>query len=242
MARILNNAPNNTIAGLADRIKTELALKLGLLVILYPLVFLPYFFLQRHHFFPASTMSSGWFDRLIPFSDQAVWPYFSIYLLLPVGPFFMDRRYQLLRYAAGVALLSLIADLIFLCWPTACPRPHVAGVNTVYGLLIAVDSSFNAFPSLHAAFAVYSALCAGLVLREFGSHRVWRLGIWLWAFLILYATLATRQHVVVDVIAGSAIGAAAYTTVLAPRISIFKSQMPLQAVALDLNQPPSNIK
>ena len=242
MARILNNAQNNTIAGLADRIKTELALKLGLLVILYPLVFLPYFFLQRHHFFPATTMSFGWFDRLIPFSDQAVWPYFSIYLLLPVGPLFMDRRYQLLRYAAGVALLSLIADLIFLCWPTACPRPHVAGVNTVYGLLIAVDSSFNAFPSLHAAFAVYSALCAGLVLRELGSHRVWRLGIWFWAFLILYATLATRQHVVVDVIAGSAIGAAAYTTVLAPRISIFKSQMPLQAVALDLNQPPSNIK
>ena len=242
MARILNNAQNNTIAGLADRIKTELALKLGLLVILYPLVFLPYFFLQRHHFFPATTMSFGWFDRLIPFSDQAVWPYFSIYLLLPVGPLFMDRRYQLLRYAAGVALLSLIADLIFLCWPTACPRPHVAGVNTVYGLLIAVDSSFNAFPSLHAAFAVYSALCAGLVLREFGSHRVWRLGIWLWAFLILYATLATRQHVVVDVIAGSAIGAAAYTTVLAPRISIFISQMQLLAVALDLNQPTSNIK
>jgi membrane-associated phospholipid phosphatase len=242
MARILNNAPNNTIAGLADRIKTELALKLGLLVILYPLVFLPYFFLQRHHFFPATTISSGWFDRLIPFSDQAVWPYFSIYLLLPVGPLFMDRRYQLLHYAAGVALLSLIADLIFLCWPTACPRPHVAGVNTVYGLLIAVDSSFNAFPSLHAAFAVYSALCAGLVLRELGSHRVWRLGIWFWAFLILYATLATRQHVVVDVIAGSVIGAAAYATVLAPRISIFKNQMPLQAVAIDLNQPPSNIK
>ena len=242
MARILNNAQNNTIAGLADRIKTELALKLGLLVILYPLVFLPYFFLQRHHFFPATTMSFGWFDRLIPFSDQAVWPYFSIYLLLPVGPFFMDRRYQLLRYAAGVVLLSLIADLIFLCWPTSCPRPHVAGVNTVYGLLIAADSSFNAFPSLHAAFAVYSALCAGLVLRELGSHRVWRLGIWFWAFLILYATLATRQHVVVDVIAGSVIGAAAYAAVLAPRISIFKSQMPLQAVGLDLNQPPSNIK
>ena len=242
MARNLNNAQNNTIAGLAGRLKTELALKLGLVVILYPLVFVPYFFLQRHHFFPASTMSLGLFDRLIPFSDQAVWPYFSIYLLLPIGPFFMGRRNHLLRYAAGIVLMSFIADLIFLCLPTFCLRPAITGVNAVYRLLIAVDSSFNAFPSLHAAFAVYSALCAGLVLRELGSHRLWRSGIWIWALLILYATLGTRQHVLVDIIAGSALGAAAYAAVFTPGISIFKSKTSLQAVALDLNKTQANIK
>jgi hypothetical protein len=242
MARNLNNAQNNTIAGLAGRLKTELALKLGLVVILYPLVFVPYFFLQRHHFFPATTMSFGLFDRLIPFSDQAVWPYFSIYLLLPIGPFFMGRRNQLLRYAAGIVLMSLIADLIFLCWPTFCPRPAMYRRQCC---LSTTDSRGQFFQCLSVVARGFCGLFG--VVRRTGFARTREssrlaIGDLVWALLILYATLATRQHVLVDVIAGSVLGAAAYAAVFTPGISIFKSKTSLQAVALDLNQTPSNIK
>jgi membrane-associated phospholipid phosphatase len=237
----LNNARNEIIGTLIGRLKSELALKLILLVTLYPWVYLPYIFLQRHHFFPATEMSSSFFDRLIPFSDSAVWPYLSIYLLMPVGPFLMVHRNQILRYAAGTVFISFFADIIFLFWPTSCPRPAISGANAAYQALTAIDNSFHAFPSLHAAFAVYSALCAGLVLRELRSHVLWRFEIWLWALMILYATLSAKQHVLVDIIAGSVLGLGAYAAVFRQRISIFKSKPSLQPVALNLNKPQSNI-
>jgi membrane-associated phospholipid phosphatase len=237
----LNNTKNSAMGTLTGRLKSGLPLKLILLVALNPLVYVPYLFLQRHPFFPPTGMSASFLDRLVPFSDLAVWPYLSIYLLMPVGPFLMGRRNQILRYAAGIVLISFFADIIFLLRPTLSPRPVVAGTSAAYQMLTAIDNSFHAFPSLHAAFAVYSALCAGLVLRELGSRRILRFGIWIWALMILYATLATKQHVLVDIIAGSGLGLAAHAAVFEQRIFIFKRQPPLQPVALNLNQPQSNI-
>ena len=159
---------------------------------------------------------------MIPFSDKAVWLYLSICLLMPIGPFLMNNRKQIFRYATGIILISLFANFIFLFWPTSCPRPNVQGTNIAYQALTGIDNPLHAFPSLHAAFAVYSALCGGLVLREIGSRGFWQISLWLWAFLILYATLATKQHIVADIIAGSAIGFGVYACVFRKWIFISK--------------------
>jgi membrane-associated phospholipid phosphatase len=235
-ATSLNNSKNNNVAILIGRLKSELPLKLILVATLNPLVYLPYIYLQQHHFFPVTGMPSSFFDRLIPFSDLAVWPYLSIYLLTPIGPLLMGQRNQILRYAAGIVLISLIADTIFLFWPTSSPQPAMSGTNYAYQALRAIDNSFHALPSLHAAFAVYSALCAGLVLRELRHGVILRWGIWVWALMILYATLATKQHVLVDIIAGSVLGFGAYTAMFSRQISISKSKLSLQPVALNLNK------
>ena len=152
-------------------------------------------------------------DRRIPFSDLAVWPYLSLYLFVPAGPFLLGRRNQILRYAAGIILISLVADIIFIFWPTTCPRPVVSDANAAYQALTAVDNTFHAFPSLHAAFAVYAALSTRLILRELGGRGGWQFAIWLWVFMILYATLASKQHVLADIIAGSALGIGVYAVV-----------------------------
>lgn len=235
----LNNPKTITSFSIAGRLQSELALKLILVVVLNLWVYLPYLFLQRHHFFPATNMPASFFDRMIPFSDQAVWLYLSIYLLMPVGPFLMNSRRQIFRYAIGIVLISLLANAIFLFWPTSCLRPDVQGANVAYQTLITIDNSFHAFPSLHSAFAVYSALCGGLVLREIGSRRFWRFSLWLWAALILYATLATKQHVVADIIAGSALGLGIYACVFKEWIFIFKRKPSLQPIAINLNKPRS---
>jgi hypothetical protein len=201
----VNNLKNCSSHAVVSRLKSELALKFLLLVVLNLLVYVPYLFLQRHHFFPAREIAESFFDRVIPFSDQAVWPYLSIYLLMPVGPFLMANRRQIFRYAAGIVIISFLADTFFLFWPTVCPRPGVAGTNTIYRALVLLDNPFHAFPSLHAGFAVYSACCAELVLRELGVHWCLRAGVWLWALLILLATMATKQHVLADIAAGSAL-------------------------------------
>jgi membrane-associated phospholipid phosphatase len=207
---ILNSVKNNNSLAILGRLQSELAIKFILLVVLNLLVYVPYLFLQRHHFFPVTNMPMSFFDRLIPFSDKGVWPYLSIYLLMPVGPFLMANRRQIFRYAAGIVIIGFVADTFFLFWPTACPRPDATGTNSIYRALVLVDNPFHAFPSLHAAFAVYSACCAALVLRELQVRWYWRVGVWLWALLILFATLATKQHVVADVAAGSALALGAY--------------------------------
>jgi len=225
----------------ASRLKSELALKFALLVILNVLVYGPYIYLQQHHFFPAITMRESFVDRLIPFQPQTVWLYLSIYLLMPIGPFLMLRRREILQYAIGIVLIGVTADVVFMFWPTICPRPSVAGDNSTYQTLIAIDNSFHAFPSLHAAFAVYSALCGGSVLRETGSRSIWRISLWLWVFLILYATLATKQHVITDIIAGSALGFGIYSCAFMEWISNLKRKPSLQPAAVNLTNPRSTI-
>lgn len=196
--------------GTVDRLLAELPLKLVLLFALNVWVYLPYYYLQRNHFFPATTMPTGPLDRLIPFWSGAVWVYLSIYLLMPIGPFLMSKRKQLLQYAVGIMLIGAIADAFFVFRPTICSRPNPIESSTAYRALIAIDAPFHAFPSLHAAFAVYSAFCASQVLRQINGHPLWSVVPWLWAFLILVATLLTKQHVLADIIAGSALGFGAH--------------------------------
>jgi len=200
-----------------SRVKSNAGLKIVLTLVLNPLVYLPYYFFQRHHFFPAIAMPQGFVDRMIPFSSSAVWFYLSIYLLMPLAPLLMHRKEQLIRYTAGILLISLAADTVFFFWPTFCPRPPVANTGALYRSLVAIDNPFHAFPSLHAAFAVYTALCAQISFRELQIRWIAPAAIWIWTFLILYATLATKQHVTADIAAGSLLATAIYFCVFAQR-------------------------
>jgi len=76
-------------------------------------------------------------------------------------------------------------------------------------------------------------------LRELGSRSLWRISLWFWAFSILYATLATKQHVIADIISGSALGFGIYACVFKEWISIFKRKPLLQPVAINLTKPRS---
>ena len=57
----------------------------------------------------------------------------------------------------------------------------------------ALDRPRNACPSLHAAFAILAVLSFEPLLRVRSSFTAWsiRVAVWLWAGLILYATVAT---------------------------------------------------
>ncbi len=201
------------------RLRALWPLKLALTVLLTACVLGPYLFLQRHTFFAAREVYPGRLDSLIPFSDDAVWLYLSLYLLMPIAPLLMVELDELRRYATGMLTLSLTGDFIFLFWPTFCARPAAAGTNFLYQRLVAFDSPGNAFPSLHAAFAVFSVLCCDRVLAASGDRgrppRAFAPGgrralLYGWTAAILYSILATRQHVFADLLAGAGMGVAAY--------------------------------
>lgn len=191
---------------LTRRLRAEWRLKLGLTLALNVWCWLPYQWLQRHHYFPARELAGHALDHWIPFLPHTVWLYLSIYVFLPLPPLLLGERRQLLRYGAGFAAFSLAGCLAFLFWPTTCPRPSVADAPLLYRALTQLDNPFHAFPSLHAASALYTAACAERVRRELAGGWPWRVGSWLWTALILVATLTTKQHLTSDIIAGGALG------------------------------------
>ena len=105
-------------------------------------------------------------------------------------------------------MLSVAGLAIFLIWPTAVPRFEIDwSRHAFFSFLKAVDASGNACPSLHAAFAAFTAVWFEHLLREMRAGRLVRALNWLWCLGILYSTIAVRQHVALDALSGAPLGA-----------------------------------
>lgn len=120
-----------------------------------------------------------------------------------------DRR-ELVSYGLAAIGLGVFGLAIYRFWPTAAPWPQVDWTqHPAFAFLKSVDASGNACPSLHVAFAVFTAVWFERLLRQLGARRLLRALNWLWCLGILYFTVATRQHVALDVLAGAGRGAVA---------------------------------
>jgi membrane-associated phospholipid phosphatase len=194
--------------------------KMALIIAVYLWISLPYFILQRFSLFPIITLKPGPLDRLIPFNDDTIWLYFSFYLLIPIAPLLMVNGPQLRRYAVGIGLIGLVSHLVFLLYPTAIVRPSVEGANWVYRLMVTIDRPLNAWPSLHASVAIFSVLSCEQPLGQNRRNWLWRGLLWLWVLAILYATLATKQHVLIDLVGGGLLAVVIYLIIISLTIKI----------------------
>ena len=171
--------------------------------------FAVYFRLLRHPLHPLITIPLTALDRLIPFQPGAVYLYLSLWLYVSLAPALLADRLELVSYVLAAAALSGIGFAVFLFWPTAVPRPGVEWPqSSAFAFLKSVDASGNACPSMHVAFAVFTAVWFEHLLWQMGAGLPVRMCNWLWCLGILYSTVAIRQHVVIDVLAGAALGAA----------------------------------
>src|SRR4051812_13661457 len=172
------------------------------------LFFVGYFWLLRHPFFPVSVMPLTVVDRMVGFFPETLPLYVSLWVYVSLPPALLIDRRELFSYAWAAAALSAIGLGIFLFWPTTVPRADVDwSRHSAFGFLRTVDASGNACPSLHVAFAVFTAIWLARLLRQIGAGRIVRVLNWLWCAGILYSTMATRQHVALDVLAGTLLGA-----------------------------------
>ena len=169
-----------------------------------------YLVTQRVIVFPPRTVPTILIDRVIPFNPAWVWGYVSLYLLTPIAPLLTDDRADLWRYTRGLMLCFAVGCACFVLFPVAGPRPSIAPPNWLYGQIASLDRPYNAFPSLHAACAVYSVVFGQIVWRDSSRSRL-RVGLltaaWCWVAIILYSTIATRQHYFIDLVPGSLLGA-----------------------------------
>lgn len=169
--------------------------------------FLAYFWVLDHPLFPVSTMPFTAVDRLISFQPEALPLYLSLWVYVSLVPALLIDRRELASYVVAVIGLSVIGLGIFLLWPTTvlCPDANWSQHPT-FAFLKSVDASGNACPSLHVAFAVFTAIWLGRLLRQMKAGNTVRVINWLWCLGILYSTMAIRQHVALDVLAGTGLG------------------------------------
>lgn len=149
-------------------------------------------------------------DRALPLVPSWAIVYGALYLFLILLPIFVVRQDELIRRTVYAYLLIWITAYVFffVVYPTAAPRPDkVSGEGfAVWGLraLYSSDPPYNCFPSLHVAHSFVSALAC------FRVHR--RLGIiaMISATLVAFSTLFTKQHYVLDLVAGVFLALVAY--------------------------------
>ena len=166
-----------------------------------------YFTLLRHPAFPVTLMPTLELDRIIAFEPASAYLYASLWLYVGIAPAFLEFE-KLPRYLASVVIVSLLGFSAFYFWPTAVPSLGSDwSAYPALAFLKNVDASGNACPSLHAAFAVLTAFWVHGLLGRLSSPSWTQILNGAWCLGILYSTLATRQHVTLDLLAGAALGA-----------------------------------
>lgn len=169
--------------------------------------FVGYFYVQNFPLHPASVMPLTPLDRGIPFQPWALLGYVSLWAYIGAGPALQPSRAAMTRCALWMCGLCLTGLVIFYLWPTRTPALQLPVTDFPgMALLHRIDRASNACPSLHVAAASFTVVRVATILRSVHSSPwLHNLNV-LWFLLIVYATLAIKQHVVWDVVAGMLLG------------------------------------
>jgi membrane-associated phospholipid phosphatase len=104
----------------------------------------------------------------------------------------------------------MILNVLYVLVPATVLRPTIES-NDIFSTLLRdmvwqLDEPVNTFPSNHVTLSVIAIL----TLASLKLGHWWVLPLQLWLGLVCISTLLVYQHVVLDLIAGVAIGIAVY--------------------------------
>ncbi|MEO8936688.1 MAG: phosphatase PAP2 family protein [Burkholderiaceae bacterium] len=172
------------------------------------LFFVGYFHVLRHPAYPVTVVPTTALDHWIPFMPQALIPYISLWVYVGIGPGLQFGFVELLVYGSWACALCGCGLVLFYLWPTQIlPTAFDPMGFPGFDLLRGVDAAGNACPSMHVAIAIFTAIRIEVLFRKIGTPPWIRIVNAVWFAAIVYSTLALKQHVVVDVVAGALLGA-----------------------------------
>lgn len=171
------------------------------------LFFWGYFAVLEYPLRPPVTMPVLPPDRWIPFTPLAFPVYVSLWVYVSLPPALLASLRTLLGFGAWIAALCLFCLGLFWLWPTAVPAADIDWqLYPQMALIKGIDVGGNACPSLHVGSAVFAACWLARLLHNIGAPALLRQANWLFCLLIVWSTMATRQHVLLDVLAGALVG------------------------------------
>lgn len=158
----------------------------------------------------------GVIDNKIPFNMWFIIPYCVWYLLIFLIPYYLYKKDKniFIKYIISYVFCTVIANIIFIVYPTYVDRPVVTGTSIlelITRIVFWVDTpAQNCFPSLHCAvsmlFILYMFECKKCPLYL----KILTLII---SILIMIATLCTKQHVFIDLVSGDVLAIVSYIIV-----------------------------
>lgn len=170
--------------------------------------FVVYFWVMHHPPSAPTVMPLTRLDHWVGVSGDAMVLYGSLWFYISLAPAFAKDKAQLQACARDAAIMAAIGLMVFWFFPTTVPVfPVDWSQYPALQFLKATDLGGNAFPSLHVAFAVFTAVLLRRQLRSVQAPAWVQALNMLWALGIVYSTLATRQHVLLDVLGGTLLAA-----------------------------------
>jgi hypothetical protein len=171
------------------------------------LFFWAYFTVLHNPLTPPLVMPVTWLDTWIGFSPSAFPAYVSLWVYVSLAPALMGNLRALFLFGLWMGWMCVFCLAIFWLFPTSLP-PFAIDWKAYPGfdLIKGLDAAGNAFPSLHVASAVFSALWLNRLFAQFDAPKSLQ---WLSALqcsVIIWSTIATRQHVVLDAMGGVIVG------------------------------------
>lgn len=204
------------VSRLLGRIASRWLFKMLATVGCIALFFYAYFWVMRNPLSAVTTMPTLWLDELVGFHPQAFPLYASLWVYIALGTALAKEFRELALFGLASLGISVAGFAAFMLLPTRVPDFGIDwALHPWLAFMKSVDVTGNACPSLHAAFCVFAAAALHAHLRSMGAARWLLAANLLWGLGILYSTVATRQHVALDVIAGAALGGVAAAAYLA---------------------------
>ena len=148
-------------------------------------------------------------DTLLPLVPEFAFIYF-LYIPGLILPALLEMPFTLyLRYALSLVLSVVIACICFAFVPLSishepfiCTDWRCSGLDALRNL----DAGVNLLPSLHASQTLLAATVMFVASRSYGVRTFW----WAWGLFlylpIIASTLLTKQHYIVDLLAGFLVG------------------------------------
>lgn len=193
---------------LAFRARWRFPLKFVATSALIAVFFAGYFYVQGAPSDAPTIMPLTALDRIIPFQPYALLAYLSLWVYVGAGPGLQRTNSELLRYALWMGALCGTGLGVFYLWPTQMPVTIFEESGShLFQMLRRVDSTGNACPSMHVAAAVFTVIRVHDVLARAHAPRWLKWLNVVWCLLIVYSTMAVKQHVALDVVGGALLGA-----------------------------------
>lgn len=193
-----------------------------LLLLLYLPVYLIAFFiidnLKVEHYIIKCSL-----DALIPFNEWFIIPYSLWFLWFPgVAAFFLwhalknneqEARADFIKLCIVMFSSMSVSLIIYVIFPNGIDlREPIERENIAAGivrLIRVADTPYGVCPSIHVATIVAEALVIRDSVLKVLSKRLKYFAYFI-TLLIMYSTMAVKQHSIVDVIAGTVLAAVIY--------------------------------
>ncbi len=144
------------------------------------------------------------FDIHVPFIPEWVIIYIVCFLFWAVNYILIthEGREEWFKFAAGDYLSRIICLIFFIILPTTNIRPEVIGndiTDNIMRFIYKVDPATNLFPSIHCLVSWFSYIGIRKSRIVSGWYKNFSC---IFAIMVFVSTQFTKQHYIIDVIAG----------------------------------------